>query len=57
MRAHARAEDLHVEGAVIELFAEQALVDANRELIMRFEQMIQATLARIWGRPVEQPKR
>jgi type I restriction enzyme M protein len=25
------------------------LVDANRELITRFEQKIQATLARIWG--------
>ena len=33
--------------AVIE--AEQALVVANRELITRFEQKIQATLARIWG--------
>ncbi len=29
--------------------AEQALVAANRELITRFEQKIQATLARIWG--------
>ena len=29
--------------------AEQTLVDANRELISRFEQKIQATLARIWG--------
>ena len=28
---------------------EQALVAANRELITRFEQKIQATLARIWG--------
>jgi len=25
------------------------LVNANRELITRFEQKIQATLARIWG--------
>ena len=32
--------------------AEQALVAANRELITRFEQKIQATLARIWGEPV-----
>ena len=31
--------------------AEQALVAANRELITRFEQKIQATLARIWGAP------
>ena len=29
--------------------AEQALVDANRELIARFEKKIQATLARVWG--------
>lgn len=29
--------------------AAQALVAANRELITRFEQKIQATLARIWG--------
>lgn len=28
---------------------EQALVGANRELIARFEQKIQATLARVWG--------
>ena len=27
------------------------LVAANRELIVRFEQKIQATLARIWGEP------
>jgi type I restriction enzyme M protein len=27
----------------------RALVAANRELIARFEQKIQATLARIWG--------
>ena len=34
---------------VAEIDAEQALVAANRELITRFEQKIQATLARIWG--------
>jgi len=34
---------------VAEIEAEQALVAANRELITRFEQKIQATLARIWG--------
>ena len=28
---------------------EQSLVTANRELIVRFEKNIQATLARIWG--------
>lgn len=34
---------------VAELQAEQALVDANHELIARFEKKIQATLARVWG--------
>ncbi len=34
---------------VAEIEAEQKLVAANRELITRFEQKIQATLARIWG--------
>ncbi len=34
---------------VAEIEAEQALVAANRELITRFEQKIQATLARIWA--------
>jgi len=33
---------------VAEIEAEQALVAANRELITRFKQKIQATLARIW---------
>ena len=37
------------ERIVAEIEAEQALVAANRELITRFEQKIQATLARIWG--------
>jgi len=34
---------------VLDIEAEQTLVAANRELITRFEQQIQATLARIWG--------
>lgn len=34
---------------VAEIEAEQALVNANRELIVRFEKKIQATLARVWG--------
>jgi type I restriction enzyme M protein len=34
---------------VAEIEAEQALVNANRDLISRFEQKIQATLARVWG--------
>ena len=41
------------QAIVAEIEAEQALVAANRELITRFEQKIQATLARIWGE--EQP--
>ena len=34
---------------VDEIEAEQALVNANMELIERFERKIQATLARVWG--------
>ena len=34
---------------VAEIEAEQALVAANRQLIARFEQKIQAALARVWG--------
>ncbi len=37
------------QAIVAEIEAEQALVAANRELIARFEQKIQVTLARIWG--------
>ena len=32
-----------------EIEAEQGLVNANRDLIARFEKKIQATLARVWG--------
>jgi hypothetical protein len=32
-----------------EIEAEQAMVDANRELIERFEKKIQATIACVWG--------
>jgi len=39
------------QAIVAEIEAEQALVAANRELITRFEQKIQTTLARIWGDP------
>ena len=35
------------QAIVAEIEAEQALVAANRELITRFEQKIQATLARV----------
>ena len=42
--------DISTQRAIVaEIEAEQALVAANRELITRFEQKIQATLARIWG--------
>jgi type I restriction enzyme M protein len=41
------------EAIVAEIEAEQALVAANRELITRFEQKIQATLARVWGEEAE----
>ncbi len=34
---------------VSEIEVEQALVSANRELIVRFEKKIQETLARVWG--------
>ena len=34
---------------IAELAAEQSIVDANRELIERFENKIQAAVARVWG--------
>lgn len=37
------------QSIVAEIEAEQSLVNANRELITRFEKKIQATLARVWG--------
>jgi type I restriction enzyme M protein len=37
------------QAIVAEIETELALVAANRELITRFEQKIQATLARVWG--------
>jgi type I restriction enzyme M protein len=37
------------QAIVAEIEAEQALVNANRELITRFEKKIQATLERVWG--------
>jgi type I restriction enzyme M protein len=41
------------QATAAEIEAEQALVAANRELITRLEQKIQATLARIWGSGAE----
>ena len=43
------------QAIVAEIEAEQALVAANRELITRVEQKIQATLARIWGEETPPP--
>jgi type I restriction enzyme M protein len=37
------------QAIVSEIEAEQTLVAANRELVARFEQKIQITLARVWG--------
>ena len=37
------------QAIVAEIEAEQALVNANRELIARMEKKIQASLARVWG--------
>ncbi len=37
------------QAIVAEIEAEQALVDANRELIARFEQKIQDAVGRVWG--------
>ncbi len=34
---------------VAEIEAEQALVNANRDLIARFKKKIQTTLTRVWG--------
>ena len=43
-------ENVATQRAIVaEIEAEQALVAANRELITRFEQKIQTTLARVWG--------
>lgn len=41
---------LEIQQAIIaEIEAEQALVEANRELIARFEKKIEAAIARVWG--------
>jgi len=37
------------QAIVAEIEAEQALVNANRELVERFEKKIQATIDRVWG--------
>ena len=40
---------------VAEIEAEQALVNANRELIERFEKKIQAAIGRVWGGDIPVP--
>ena len=37
------------QAIVAEIKAEQMLVNANRELIERFEKKIQETVGRVWG--------
>ena len=37
------------QAIVTEIEAEQAIVEANQELIERFERKIQATMGRVWG--------
>lgn len=41
------------QAIVAEIEAEQALVDANRELIERFEKKIDDAIARVWGHTAE----
>ncbi|WP_292894499.1 N-6 DNA methylase [Nitratireductor sp.] len=42
--------DLSVQQAIVaEIEAEQALVNGNRDLIVRFEKKIEDTIARVWG--------
>ena len=43
-------DDVTTQQAIVaEIEVEQALVAANLELVTRFEQKIQLTLARVWG--------
>jgi type I restriction enzyme M protein len=37
------------QAIVTEIEGEQKLINANRDLVVRFEKKIQATLARVWG--------
>ena len=38
-----------LEAVIAEIAAEQVLGTANRERLIHLDQMVQATLARIWG--------
>jgi len=45
-----RVPPLETQRAIVaEIEAEQAIVDGNRDLIVRFEAKIEATIARVWG--------
>jgi restriction endonuclease S subunit len=45
--------DLHTQRAIVaEIEAEQALVNANRELIRRMEAKVKAAIDRVWGESV-----
>ncbi len=47
--------EIHVQRSLVaQLETEQALVDANRELIDRFEQKIHAAIGRVWGEEGDQ---
>ena len=38
-----------LQGLISELEAEQVIIEANRELIGRFEKKIHATISQVWG--------
>ena len=43
-------DNLRTQRAIVaEIEAEQALVEANKQLITRFEAKIKATIDRVWG--------
>ena len=52
--------DLETQRAIVaEIEAEQALINANRQLIARFEAKIKTAINRVWGEanlPVVEPK-
>ena len=45
-----KASGSAIQAAIVaEIEAEQALVNGNRDLIVRFEKKIDAAIARVWG--------
>lgn len=47
--------ELCIQKAIVEdIKVEQSLVDASRQLIVRFEEKIQTALARVWGEKPEE---